>query len=113
MRCWMNAASWPSLGQAQPCNASSMDARDVAQAVELVRALHGQLNEMTHQLVRLERQGVTGTNSQASAIRSEAAALRVDISRAQVLIDRLQRRYLNSPTRRTPSPVDKALRTRM
>ncbi|HEX4559056.1 MAG TPA: hypothetical protein VH166_07695 [Mycobacterium sp.] len=90
-----------------------MDERDAAQAAELVRALRDQLNEMTRQLVRLERQHVSGKSSQASAIRREAAALRLDISHAHVLIDRLQRRYLNSPTRRTLSPVDKALRTRL
>jgi hypothetical protein len=73
-----------------------MDERDAAQAVELVRALRDQLHEMTHQLVRLERQDVTGTSSRASAIRCEAAALRRDISEAEILIDRLQRRYLNS-----------------
>jgi hypothetical protein len=90
-----------------------VDARDVAQAVELARALRDQLNEMTRQLVRLERQGVAGTNSRASAMRSEAAALRFDISQAQFLIDRLQRRYMNGPTRRTLGPVDKDLRARM
>jgi hypothetical protein len=62
---------------------------DVAQAAELVRALRDQLHEMTHELVRLERQDVTGTSSRASAIRCEAAALRLDISKAQILIDRL------------------------
>jgi hypothetical protein len=73
-----------------------MESRDVAQAVELVRALCDQLHEMTRQLSRLERQGVTGTNARASAtIRHEVAALRRDISKAQFLIDRLQRRYLN------------------
>jgi hypothetical protein len=73
-----------------------MDQRDAAQAVELVRALRHQLHDMTHQLVRLERQDATGTSSRASAIRCEAAALRRDINEAQILIDRLQRRYLNS-----------------
>jgi hypothetical protein len=73
-----------------------VDARDVAQAVELVRALRDQLHEMTRRLVRLERQGVSGRNSCESAIRCEAAALRLDISEAEILIDRLQRRYLNS-----------------
>jgi hypothetical protein len=82
--------------QDQRCNDSCVDERDAAQAVELVRALRNQLHEMTHQLVRLERQDVTGTSSRASAIRSEAAALRRDINEAQILIDRLQRRYLNS-----------------
>ncbi len=72
-----------------------MDARDVAQAAELARALRHRVHEMTHQLVRLERQHVTGTNSRASAIRCEAAELRRDINEAQILIDRLQRRYLN------------------
>ena len=73
-----------------------MDQRDAAQAVELVRALRDQLHEMTHQLVRLERLDVTGASSRASAIRCEAAALRRDINEAQILIARLQRRYLNS-----------------
>jgi len=71
-----------------------MDVRNAAQAMKLVRALRDQLHEMTQQLVRLERQGVTGTHRPASAIRCEAAALRRDINEAQILIDRLQRRYL-------------------
>ena len=75
---------------------SCIDQRSAAQAVELVRALRDQLYEMTRRLAWLERQGVTGTNGQASAIRCEAAALRLDINEAQILIDRLQRRYLNS-----------------
>jgi hypothetical protein len=75
---------------------SSIDQRSAAQAVELVRALRDQLYEMTRRLAWLERQGVTGTNGRASAIRCEAAALRLDINEAQILIDRLQRRYLNS-----------------
>jgi len=69
-----------------------MDEVDAAQAVELVRALRDQLHQMTHQLAWLDRQDVTGTNSRAS----EAAALRRDINEANVFIDRLQRRYLNS-----------------
>jgi hypothetical protein len=40
---------------------------------------------MTQQLVRLERQDVTGTNSRASAIRCEAAELRRDLNKAQIL----------------------------
>jgi hypothetical protein len=48
---------------------------EVAQAVELVRALRQQLHEMTYRLTWLEsHQDVTGTNGQASAIRCEAAA---------------------------------------
>jgi hypothetical protein len=72
-----------------------MDERDAAQAAELVRGLRGQLHKMTNELVRLERQHVSGKSSQASAIRREAAALRRDINEAQILIDRLQRRYLH------------------
>jgi hypothetical protein len=68
---------------------------EVAQAVELVRALCQQLPEMTYRLVWLEGQDVPGMNGQASAIRCEAAALRLDISEAQFLIDRLERRYLS------------------
>ena len=58
--------------------------------------------QMTQQLVRLERQDVTGTNGRASAIRCEAAALRRDINEAQILIDRLQRRYLNDDGQAQP-----------
>ena len=72
-----------------------MDERDAAQAAELVRALRNQLHVMTHELVRLERQHVTGTSSRSSAIRCEAAALRRDINEAQTLVDQLQLRYLN------------------
>jgi hypothetical protein len=68
---------------------------EAAQAVELVRALRHQLHEMTTQLARVERQGVTGRNGRACALRLDAAALRRDMQEAQVLIDRLQRRYLN------------------
>jgi hypothetical protein len=90
-----------------------MDERDAAQAAELVRGLRGQLHKMTNELVRLEHQHVSGKSSQASAIRREAAELRLDISQAQVLIDRLQRRYLNSPTPRKLSPVVTDRRSRM
>jgi hypothetical protein len=66
-----------------------------AQAVELVRALRHQLREMTAQLAWVESRDVTSTNGRACATRLEAAALRRDIREAQVLIDRLQRRYLS------------------
>ena len=66
-----------------------------AQAVELVRALRVQLLEMTTKLVWVEGQDVTRRNGRACAMRTEGAALRRDINEAQILIDRLQRRYLN------------------
>jgi hypothetical protein len=78
-----------------------MDARNAAQAVELVRALHEKLHKMTRELARLERADVTGRNGPASAIRREAGALRLDISEAQFLIDQLHR-YLNSDGRAQP-----------
>jgi hypothetical protein len=81
------ATSFPGCG---PVNQ-----RDVAQAVELVRALRDQLHQMTRQLVRLERLDVSGTGSRASAIRCDTAALRRDIDEAQTLIDLLQLRYFN------------------
>lgn len=68
-----------------------------AQAVELVRALRHQLREMTAQLACVERQ--------ACAMRLEAAALRRDIREAQVLIDRLQRRYLSGDERTQQRPA--------
>jgi hypothetical protein len=65
---------------------------EAAQAVELIRALREQLREMTAQLAWVERQGLTGWDSRASALRLEAAALRGDIAEAKILIDRLQHR---------------------
>lgn len=72
-----------------------MDARDVAQASELVRALRHQLQEMAGRLAWLERQSANSSTSRTAAIRSELAALRGDIDEAQIFISRLQRRYLN------------------
>jgi hypothetical protein len=74
------------------CDHLVMGRYEVAQALELVRALRHQLREMTTQLARVERQGV-GRNGRACAMRSEAAALRRDIREAEALIDRLNRRY--------------------
>jgi hypothetical protein len=83
---------------------SSFDERSTAQAVKLVRALCDQLHEMTRELARLERQGVTATSRRASAIRQAAAALRRDINEAQILIDRLERRYVNGDERTQQRP---------
>ena len=76
-----------------------------AQAVELVRALRHQLREMTAQLGCVEGQDVTRTNGRACALRLEAAALRRDIREAQVLIGRLERRYLSGDERTQQRPV--------
>jgi hypothetical protein len=70
-----------------------------AQAVELVRALRQGLREMTKRLAWVERQDVTARNGPACAMRTEAAALRRDITEAELLIDRLQLRYLNGDER--------------
>ena len=67
----------------------------VAQALELIRALRHQLHNMTTQLAWVERQDVTATNGRACAMRMEAAELRRDIHEAQALIDQLHRVYLN------------------
>jgi hypothetical protein len=82
----------------------------VAQAVELVRALRHQLREMTAQLACVERQDVTRANGRACAMRLEAAALRRDIREAQVLIDRLQRRYLSGDERTQQRPAGRQSR---
>jgi hypothetical protein len=50
---------------------------------------------MTSKLAWLERQAVIRRNARACAMRIEGAALRRDINEAQILIDRLPRRYLN------------------
>ena len=76
-----------------------------AQAVELVRALRHQLRKMTAQLACVERQDVTRTNGRAHEMRLEAAALRRDIREAQVLIDRLRRRYLSGDERTQQRPA--------
>ena len=73
---------------------SVVGGRQAAQAVEFIRTLRVQLREMTSQLAWVERRGVTGRSSRE--MRIEAAALRRDITEANVLIDRLQRRYLGS-----------------
>ena len=78
---------------------------DTAQAVELIRALRDQLHEMITRLARVEGQRVTGGSHLACALRLEAAALRRDIREAQVLIDRLQRRYLNDGDRTQQHPA--------
>jgi hypothetical protein len=72
----------------------SVGASEVAQAVELIRALREHLVKMTSQLAWIERRDVTGRNARAYAMRIEATALRRDINEAQTLIDRLHRRYL-------------------
>jgi hypothetical protein len=54
-------------------------------AVELVRALRDQHNEITRQLVWLEYQQVTGTNSQAAVIRCLAAMTASHRGRRQVI----------------------------
>lgn len=66
-----------------------------AQAVEFIRALRVHLRAMTGQLAWIESQNVTARKGRACAMRIEAAALRRDIDEAQILIDRLQSRYLN------------------
>jgi hypothetical protein len=74
---------------------------EVAQALELVRALRHQLQQMTTQLAWVEHQDVTSRNGRACAMRMEAAELRRDIKEAQFHIDRLQRRYLSNGGRTT------------
>lgn len=81
-----------------------------AQAAEFTRALQVQLREMTSQLAWIERQDVTGRNARTCAMRIEAAALRRDIQEAQVLIDRLRRRYLDGDERIPQHPAGRQRR---
>jgi hypothetical protein len=74
----------------------SVGASQIAQAVAFVRALREHVVKMTTQLAWIERQDVIGRNARAYAMRIEANALRRDIDEAQILIDRLRRRYLNA-----------------
>jgi hypothetical protein len=87
------------------CDHRPVGDHDAAQALELLRALRHELDEMTTQLAWVERQDVTGRNGRACALRLEAAALRRDIREAQFLIDRLQRRYLNGDERTQQRPA--------
>jgi hypothetical protein len=82
-----------------------VNARDVAQAVELIRALCDQLRQMTAQLGWVESRDVTASNARACSMRLEAAALRRDIAEALAHIDRLQRRYLNGTERIQQGPT--------
>jgi hypothetical protein len=65
-----------------------------AQAVELIRALHCQLREMTVHLAWVESHDVTASNGRACAMGMDAVTLCRDIREAHAHIDRLQRRYL-------------------
>jgi hypothetical protein len=77
-----------------------------AQAVELVRALRHQLHEMTAQFAWVESQDVTRTNGPSHARCGwKQAALRRDIREAEVLIDRLERRYLSGDERTQQRPA--------
>jgi hypothetical protein len=95
----------------QWCDDAIVDPHDAAQAVELVRALCDQLHEMTRQLAWFERQGSTEMKGRASALRCEAAALRRDINEAQILIDRLERRFLNGNVHARPRQPDRPRRS--
>jgi hypothetical protein len=96
-----NADDQPATAVAE----SVMGDRETAQAVKLVHALRHQLREMADRLAWVERQDVTARNSRARAMRSEAAALRRDIREAEVLIDRLQRRYPSGDARTQQRPA--------
>ena len=74
------------------------------QAVEFIRALQVQLRKVTSQLALVERQG--GSDTSSREMRLEAAALRRDITEPKVLIDRLQRRYLQQPSAGLFKPRD-------
>jgi hypothetical protein len=78
---------------------SYMDARNAAQAMELIRALCDALDGMTRQLPWLEHGGA----------QLEAAALRQGINEAQILIDRLERCYLNGNRHASTSPATREL----
>jgi hypothetical protein len=66
------------------------------QAAEFIRALRAHLHGVTSRLAWIERHHVAGSDARASAMRTEAASLRREINEAQILIDRLQRRYPNA-----------------
>jgi hypothetical protein len=69
---------------------------NVAQARQLIGALRDQLREMAPRLARAERDAIGGHSRVARARRLEAAELRRDVSQAQLLIERLHRRFPGS-----------------
>ena len=71
-----------------------MDRRQIAQAVELKRALRLRLVEMNGKVGWIERQGARASNARACALRMEATKLRRDIKEAEFLIARLEQLYL-------------------
>ncbi|WP_156686838.1 hypothetical protein [Mycobacterium sp. Marseille-P9652] len=72
------------------------DGWQVIQASRFIGLLRGQVREMTGRLTWLERHGGNGRTERQRAMRTEAAALRRDIDEAEILIDRLNRRYLSA-----------------
>ncbi len=66
---------------------------NVAQAQQLIGALRDQLREMAPRLARAERDAKGGHTRVARARRLEAEVLRRDVSHAQLLIERLHRRF--------------------
>ena len=65
---------------------------NAAQARQLIGALRDQLREMAPRLARAEREA-NGGHIRARARRLEAAALRRDVSQAQLLIERMHKRF--------------------
>ena len=80
------------------------------QAAQLVSALRDQLHQMTAELLRLERKHVRAGSSSRATL-SKAAGLRRDIQEAEMLIDRLRRRYSRISER--PAPAVPPRRTDM
>lgn len=74
-----------------------MDAWQRAQAVEFIRALRFQLQEMTGKLAWIERQTGNASSARANALRAEGVALRRDIKEAESLVGQLEQRYVPQP----------------
>lgn len=66
---------------------------NLAQARHLIGALRDHLREMAPRLARAEREAIGGHTRVARARRLEAEELRRDVSQAQLLIERLHRRF--------------------
>ncbi|MEM6110277.1 hypothetical protein AAHS21_29245 [Mycobacterium sp. 050272] len=74
---------------------------DIAQAVQLLDALHEHLAVMVPRLAQAQREGAAGQTSRARAMRRQAATLHRDITHARFLIERLHRRFPNITTEPT------------
>lgn len=85
----------------------------IAQAVEFVRVLRVQLQELNDKLASIERRIKTASNARARALRIEATTLRRDIREAESLVEQLERCYLGGNAVDPARPAARQRQARM